>query len=218
MRTDEPWRWAVRGRTLAVTFSEPHRVLSWAPLGGGLRRATIIANHRVDKDDRAAADAAPRYLAQVLRRMNHDPARAVAMMTAADVERVGHVCAGGVAAWCTAGCSNALTIGDPTTLEHVRPGTINLVVALSQPLATSGLAEAMQLAVEARVAALREAGVRSTVSGEIATGTGTDCVAIAAPIARPTLRYCGKHTRVGEMIGRVVLDSCRIALAGRTDD
>jgi adenosylcobinamide amidohydrolase len=219
-----PWRWNVAEHTLAVRLPDAYRVLSWAPLGGGLRRARLLGNHQVLSSDRAATESPARYLSQVVRELkcgdrgdSIDPADAVMMMTGADIRRVQAACAHHgsiiVQAWCTAGCSNALRVGDPATVEHPAVGTINLIVVLSEPLSPAALAEASQLAVEARVAALFSAGVRSTVSDGFATGTGTDCVIVASPFARSGFRYCGKHTRLGELIGHAALQSCAAALA-----
>ena len=106
----------------------------------------------------------------------------------------------------TVGLSNALAVGDPATYAE-RFGTINLIVAFNQVLSPAALVEAVQIVTEAKVHALVAAGIRSTVSGALATGTGTDCVAVACPIAKEVYRYCGKHTKVGELIGRVVSDA-----------
>ena len=42
------WTATVRDRTLVVTFPTSYRVLSWAPLNGGLVEARTILNHQVD--------------------------------------------------------------------------------------------------------------------------------------------------------------------------
>jgi adenosylcobinamide kinase/adenosylcobinamide-phosphate guanylyltransferase len=206
----------VRERTLIVTLAKPYRVLSWAPLGGGMRRATIVGNHQVATNDRAATESPKRYLSQLIRLMKYDPAQSVMMMTGVDIRRVriARVVHRGtiVQAWCTAGCSNALRVGDPATVENRAPGTINIIVVVNEPMSSPALIEAMQLAVEARVATMLAAEIKSTVSGAGATGTGTDCIAIAAPISRRSLKYCGKHTRLGELIGRAVLEVCTAAL------
>jgi adenosylcobinamide amidohydrolase len=60
---------------------------------------------------------------------------------------------------------------------------------------------------EAKVAALFAAQIRSTVSPAFATGTGTDCVALACPMKNPAYRYCGKHTKLGELIGRATTNA-----------
>lgn len=229
--SSEPWRWSTHGRTLAVSLPAPWLVLGWAPLGGGFRLADLIVNHQIEADDRAATEAPRAHLISVVRALGRDPRRAVAMMTGAQVARAGRATLGRdglvVGAWCSAGCSNALRVGDRATvgvpratetdrdkLHTGKPGTINIIVALNQPLTRSAMAEALQIAVEARVAAIHEAGVTSVRSGAIATGTGTDCIAVAAPAshANPII-YCGKHTSPGELIGRAVMRSCAVAIA-----
>jgi adenosylcobinamide amidohydrolase len=160
---------------------------------------------------------------------------AVGMMTGAQVARLGHASLRrdglAVGAWCTAGCSNALRVGDRSTAgvaragdaqcpqaRRIRPGTINIIVTINQPLTRSAMAEALQIAVEARVAAVHDAGIKSIQSGGIATGTGTDCIVVAAPVADRSDRansivYCGKHTLPAELIGRAVMRSCATAIA-----
>jgi adenosylcobinamide amidohydrolase len=196
-------------------------VLSWAPLGGGIRVARLLANHQVELDDREAMRAPRAYLARVISAAGHDPRRAVALMTGAEVARAGHALAArdGVSAgaWCTAGFSNALRAGDRASVNSTRAGTVNLIVVVNRPLTGAAMVEAVQIAAEARVLAVLEAGIKSVRSGAPATGTGTDCIAIAAPL-RATLRgmraerYCGKHTLLGELIGRAVLDACARAI------
>lgn len=211
-----PWRWEIRERTLLVHFDSRFRTLGWAPLGGGFARARAVANHQVGKDDRAAVEAPRRHLSRALETLGIDPRDAVAMMTAAKVQRAAYASArrNGLAAgaWCTAGCTNALRVGDRATFLHAAPGTINLVVAVNEPMEDAAMAEAIQIATEARVLAVQGAGIASTRSGAPATGTGTDCIVIAAPPGN-SIRYCGKHTLVGELIGRAVITSCSRALA-----
>ncbi len=120
-----------------------------------------------------------------------------------------------VTAWCTAGCSNALRVGDPASVETTAPGTINLIVLINRALSGVAMVEAIQIATEARVAAVLAARVKSVLSGKPATGTGTDCIVVAALDNGPAHSYCGKHTRLGELIGRAAYRSCSLALARR---
>ncbi len=48
--------------------------------------------------------------------------------------------------------------------------------------------------------------------GGLATGTGSDCIAIAAPPGQAA--FAGLHTEIGEALGRVVYDA---VAAGATD-
>jgi adenosylcobinamide amidohydrolase len=216
-----PWRWRIAARTLWVVPDQACRVLSWAPLGGGIRIAHSLANHQVEIDDREAMRAPRAYLARIVRAAGHDPGRTVALMTGAKVARAGHasVARNGVVAgaWCTAGFSNALRVGDRATVLSSHAGTINIIVAVNRPLTGAAMVEAVEIATEARALAVLEAGIESVRSGAPATGTGTDCIAIAAPLRATARRvraerYCGKHTLLGELIGRAVLESCARAI------
>ena len=106
-------------------------------------------------------------------------------------------------------------MGDPASVETTAPGTINLIVLINQALGEAAMVEAIQIATEARVAAVLAARVKSVCSGKPATGTGTDCIVVAAPVEGPAHLYCGKHTRLGELIGRAAYRSCARALARR---
>jgi adenosylcobinamide amidohydrolase len=224
MRRQLPWRWHLSARTLVIELPARYRVLGWAPMGGGLRRASVILNHQIARDDRAAVESARAYLSRQARSLGFSPRYAVAMMTGANIARGGFATMRrrelAVSAWCSAGCSNALRVGDRATAFYEQPGTINITVAISQPVTVALLAEALQVAVEARVLAVQQASVMSVRSGLPATGTGTDCIVVAAPDAavnerRSPIDYCGKHTVPGELIGRAVLKSCTIALDRR---
>ncbi|MEW6299572.1 MAG: adenosylcobinamide amidohydrolase [Thermodesulfobacteriota bacterium] len=203
-----PWTAAVRERTLIVTFPALYRVLSWAPLGGGLREAKAVLNHQVRTDDYPAYEAAV-YLQALARRLDV-PLPAVGLMTGVQMGRLVRKVVRqdllSVECFATVGLSNALTVGDPATYEE-RPGTINLIVLVNQPLLDAALAEAVAITTEAKVRALYAARVKSTVSDALATGTGTDCVAVACPPGTPAYEYCGKHTRLGELLGQVVYDA-----------
>jgi adenosylcobinamide amidohydrolase len=71
--------------------------------------------------------------------------------------------------------------------------------------------EAMAIATEAKVRAMYEFGLRSVTTGQPATGTGTDCIAVASGHDRRYV-FCGKHTKWGELVGRASLESIRGAL------
>jgi adenosylcobinamide amidohydrolase len=135
------------------------------------------------------------------------------MMTGADVRKTGYAIASrgdwAVGAWCTAGCSNALRIGDPAT-AGMAAGTINLAVVINQHLSWAAMAEALAMATEARVAAIQEAGISSTRTKR--PGTGTDCIVVASSSRGRAQQYCGKHTLLGELIGKAALRSCTRAL------
>jgi adenosylcobinamide amidohydrolase len=106
----------------------------------------------------------------------------------------------------TVGLGNALRVGDPPG-PFARIGTINVLCRVEAPLAPEGLLEGLAIASEAKTAAVLEAGVASRRTGLPATGTGTDCVVIAAPQGTSPTPYAGKHTEVGAAIGAAVRDA-----------
>ncbi len=204
------WVTSVRENTLIVTFPERYHVLSWAPLGGGLVEAHTILNHQVSINEHSTPE--PRTHLSSLAERLAVPFPVVGLMTGVLMKRlvqrtVQHA-ATLIECFATVGLSNALAAGDLTTYEE-QLGTINLIVVLSQPLTLPAMIEAVQIVTEAKVSALVTAEIRSTVSNTLATGTGTDCVAIACPTAGAMYRYCGKHTKLGELIGQVVSNAVR---------
>ncbi len=204
------WTSTVRDRTLIVTFPEWYRVLSWAPLGGGAVEARTILNHQVDIHKYPTLEPEV-YLRNLARRLD-TPFPVVGLMTGVLMERlvrkVGQHAGLTIECFATVGLSNALAAGDPAVYEE-HLGTINLIVVVSQPLSPPAMIEAVQLVTEAKTAALMDAAIRSTVSNTVATGTGTDCIALACSGGTPAYRYCGKHTKLGELIGRGVSEAMR---------
>jgi len=199
-----PWSANVRDRTLVVTFPTLYRVLSWAPLGGGLVEARTIVNHQVNTKEYETLKPEV-FLRELAQQLQLDTP-IVGLMTGVLMERVVRrtIEHNGLAIECfaTVGLSNALAVGDPATYEE-HPGTINIIAIVSHSLSSGALVEAIQIVTEARVHALSTAGVKSTISKRLATGTGTDCIAIACPIGESVYHYCGKHTALGELLGRV---------------
>jgi len=200
-----PWIATVRERTLVIVLPEPYRVLSWAPLGGGLVAARTILNHQVRTDEYPAQEPAV-FLQALVQRLRLE-ATVVGLMTGVKMERlvrqVEQRDSLSIECFATVGLSNALAVGDPAT--HAESlGTINLIVVANRPLTIEAMVESVAIVTEAKVRALAVAGVKSTVSDALATGTGTDCVAIGCPLGEPAYRYCGKHTQLGELLGGVV--------------
>lgn len=202
------------GRWLVVELAEPHEMLSSAMVGGGRGRGRRVAWYEIHEGELGETVDAERLLSdRLLERAIGD---AVAMMTGrcldsyVDVERGGE--GGSARCVATAGLGNALRVGDPPTSFAV--GTINLLVVSSLPLGEAALVEVVALAAEARTAAILDAAVPSTVSGRAATGTGTDSIVVAAPVAANALAYAGKHTAIGAVIGAAVLEATRRAIDG----
>jgi adenosylcobinamide amidohydrolase len=197
------------GPWLIADLGAPHDVLSWAVVGGGRRAAEAVAWREVRNADLPPAVDPERFLAEGLAGIGLP--QAVGFLTSRALDAYVEVERGAEEAWArcvaTVGLGNALRAGDPPGLG-ARLGTINVLCQLSSPLTESALIEALAIAAEARTAAVLEAGVPSRRSGLPATGTGTDCIAVAAPSASGgPLRYAGKHTALGHLVGAAVYEA-----------
>jgi adenosylcobinamide amidohydrolase len=191
---------------LVVRFAAPHRVLSWAILNGGLRRSRGVVWREVAA---IAPDADPTAIACEALAAAGLP-DGVALLTARTLSTFDDVWRHDGPLWArcvaTVGLSNALAAGDPP--GPLRPvGTINLLCQVSQPLSDEALIEACALAAEARTAAVLEAAVPSRRTGRPATGTGTDCIVVAAPEGAAPDVYVGKHTALGALVGGAVREA-----------
>jgi adenosylcobinamide amidohydrolase len=192
---------------LILSFSSPARTLSWAVLNGGFCHARHVINHHVDGNDTLFCAQPGPWLERAALALNLQ-GKVVAMATAVEMRYTVHVSmenpGARVICFATVGCGNALSVGDAatvTTEQHVAAlHTINMILTVEPGLADEAMVEAIQIATEGRVRALSEKGIRSCQSGLPATGTGTDCVAVVS-LGNGVDLYCGKHTKLGELIG-----------------
>ena len=97
-------------------------------------------------------------------------------------------------------------------------GTINIIVLTSAILTDAAMVEALMIATEAKSAALQETGVLSPVSNKIATGTGTDAIAVVSGQGPELVAYCGKHVLFGEVLGRLVTDGVKASIKANLKD
>lgn len=200
---------------LIADFGIEHRVLSWSLNAPGVTRARRVAWLEVrDAELPRDLDAAT-WLTQRLG--GADLADAVAFMTSRNVER--HCLRSArvedemAACLATAGLSNAERVGRRQHAGHVA-GTINLLVLTGRPLSQGAMIEAVSVAAQARTLAVLEAGLKTLPDGLPATGTGTDCIAIACPEGHgEEARFAGLHTALGEAVGAAVLAALREAIA-----
>lgn len=188
---DRPW--------LIARLPAPMRVLSWAPFGGGWRVTDRVCWREVRNADLTPGFDAEAWLAAEM----PDPG-AVGLLTSRDIGTFDRAAAevDGVRAEAlvTLGLSNAEAVGRRLPWHSADYGTINILVATDAPLTQTAQLEALSIAVQARTAGVMDADLPLDTGR--ATGTGTDCLALACPAG--TGRYAGLHTAVGEAIGAAV--------------
>ena len=185
---------------LIADFAAPLRVLSWAPMRAGYATTTRVVWREVRNADLPEDFDVDPWFAQEMAR--HPGA--VGMITSRDIGTYtqARVTVDGVTAQCvaTVGLTNAEAVGSRRTFGPGDFGTINLCVATDARLTRTAQLEALSIAVQARTAAVLAAGIDLPTG--LATGTGTDCAALACLPGR--VRYAGLHTSVGEAVGACV--------------
>lgn len=183
-------------------------VLSWAPHRPGFVSASRILWREVRNADLPPGLDATDWLAEELRA--RQAGDAVCFLTSRDLGpfvqrrcRVGIVSVNVVA---TVGLSNAERVGARVDRSGQTWGTINVAVRVLPGLTRPAMIEALTIAAQARTAAVMDSQL--TLPTGQATGTGTDCIALACP--EGPVHYAGLHTETGEAIGRAVYEAVRM--------
>lgn len=208
-----------------ASFEQSRPVLSSAILNGGFCEAEHFLNMRVDKDGKQDLEEP----ALTLQRLSDElgcKGLTVGMMTAASMNslRIEREKVDGeyLAVLVTTGLQNARRAGDVAEYRSLESlprerGTINLAVITSARLAQEAMVEMVAVATEAKAAVLHELEVISPVSGLLATGTGTDAIAIFGGYGEHPVRFAGKHTILGERLGHMVMAVIRRSVAYKTE-
>jgi len=202
---EKPYLLRTAPRWLIAEFARPWNVLSWTLVNGGFQRTAGVSWLFLQPNEIASVDSPKDWMMARMREagLAHTAAFLTSRREHAWVESA--AAEPGAACWTvvTLGLSNALRAGDPTgALVHA--GTINLLVCCSHGLTAEAALELLALASEAKAAAMLDANVPSRRSGAPATGTGTDCIAIAWPGEGDRAPFAGKHTAIGAAAGRAV--------------
>lgn len=210
------------GRWNRLAFARDLPVLSSAPVGGGDVRARCVVNLCVDGPGAHTACEGPEATVAELAAVHGWPGRVVGFMTGVAAARLGVVPPGACgmtwAALATAGVSNAHRATDlasprdePAGAGVRRPGTINVIAVTRQGLTPAARAEALTLVAEAKASVLADLAITAAASEQIATGTGTDAVAIVAGDGEDT-PFTGYHTASGRQLVAAVREAIRGSL------
>jgi len=200
----EPW--------LVMDLGPPHQVAGWPIVGPAWGMASRIVWLQVKDADLPPGIEPEAYFGS---RAKADGVTVeIGLMTAAEISL--HACerAGLVTAVVTAGLTNGESV-EPATLarpaEAWRAGTVNTVLHSAVPLTQGALFEAISIAAEARTAAILDLGL-TLADGRKLSGTGTDCIVVAAPSGPNAEKHCGLHTEIGRRIGETVYRATRRAI------
>ena len=224
------------GRFLVAELVTPHRVLSTSSCGGGQsEQVRFLVNHQSceaaghnERTDWISSIGSTAYHEQVCAELHLSVGEVALMSTAANMSYAVHRSMEfedvTVDAIVTAGVhGNAARAGDPAQWketeegwQRVSPheGTINTILLFNCPLTPAAQARAVVTMTEAKTAALLELAVPSRYSPMLATGTGTDQFCVASPLdeTRKAKDSTSPHVKLGEILGRAVLDAMKEAL------
>lgn len=193
---------------LTADLGRMRRILSFAPHRPGFQYARHVLIRQVrDADLGPDFDAASWFSAQMTQ-AGH--ARDVGMMTSRALRHYRLAVRGPVTCLATVGLGNTERVGQRRAHPGPGYGTINIILLVEQGLTEAAMIEALTITAEARTLAVIEAGV--LLPAGPATGTGTDCIALACDAGETA--FAGLHTPLGEAIGATVHQA---VLAGALD-
>lgn len=220
-------------KSIVAFFKGKRKVLSTSVYNGGYHEDyEAVYNH----DSKVGAGMACEMLAPtytehmtiISNRLGLNPSKVSGMGTAADME---NVCIESLAwenltvtAIVTGGIEiNGGRVGDPATWfkpmeKPNRPGTINIMLFIDADLPAGTVARALVTCTEAKTAAIQELQEGSKYSTGIATGSGTDTTIVVANADSDLyLEGAGKHSKLGELIGKVVTKAVKGALSKQSN-
>lgn len=201
---------------LEMDLGHRHQVAGWPIIGPSWGSAATIAWLQV-KDADLSADVTPETYFQERARADKVEAE-IGLMTAADVSLFACERASNAAMEVTAVVTAGLTNGESVQPSAANPpserwhaGTVNIALHTSVPLTQAAMFEALSIVAQARTAAIMDLGI-SLIDGRKLTGTGTDCIVVAAPSGPHALKHCGLHTALGRLIGETTYSAARRAI------
>lgn len=216
-------------KSIVVYFNGKRKILSTSLYNGGYHD-DYIGVYNYDAKQGAGmpcemlADTYVEHMQLISERLALDPYKVSGMGTAASMENaviesmsfkeltVTAIVTGGIE-------TNGGRVGDPADYykpvpKSVKYGTINIILMLDCDLSEGVMARALVTCTEAKTAAIQELLEGSKYSNGIATGSGTDQTIIVVNSESDLyLDGAGKHSKLGELIGRVVKAAVKKALA-----
>ena len=216
-------------KSIVICFQGKRKVLSTSLYNGGYHE-DFTAVYNYDAKQGAGmpcemlADNYVDHMQLISQRLALAPEKVSGMSTAASMENVAvetlkykeltvtAIVTGGIE-------TNGGRVGDPA--DYYRPqekpvkyGTINIMLVLDCDLAPGTIARALVTCTEAKTAAIQELLEGSKYSQGLATGSGTDqTIIVCNAESELYLDGAGKHSKLGELIGKAVIAAVKKALA-----
>ena len=219
--------------SIVVHLPRGRSVLSTSWLNGGYRTdMECVFNHSISfhgDEGELRGGSAESHMSFVASELGFDPSRSTGLMTSANMVNAALVTRSfrgvEVTAVVTGGIDvNGGRAGDPASYfqedgkTQMIGGTINIILLIGADLPEYALTRAVITASEAKAVALQELMAQSRYSSGIATGSGTDMIALVSNNTSPfKLTDTGKHSKLGELIGRCVIEATQQALSRQSE-
>ncbi len=190
--------------------AQPVRCIASTVLGGGLGERSWITNATVTLGYREVDPAA--HAARIATDRGLDPSTGCGLLTGVDVTSFVAAADEGAEVVATVGLG-AVTwaAAPPGQHQQWRPGTVNVVAWVSEPLADAALVNLVATIAEAKAQAFAAAGVP-------ATGTPSDAVVVCCPSMPPPdddgHRYGGPRSWWGARVARAAHRAIAEGIAG----
>ena len=216
-------------KSIVVFFKGARKVLSTSVFNGGYHENyKAVFNHDGKVGSgmpcEMLADTYTEHMRILAKRIGLEPELVTGMGTAADMENVAiesltykeltvtAIVTGGIE-------TNGGRVGDPA--DYYKPaekpdklGTINIILILDADMPPGTLARALVTCTEAKTAAIQELLAGSNYSTGLATGSGTDqTIIVANSDSELYFEGAGKHSKMGELIGKTVTKAVKAALS-----
>ena len=210
-------------KSIVIYFQGARKVLSTSLYNGGYHDDYTAVYNYDGMPCEMLADTYVEHMRLVSKRLALDPDKVSGMGTAASMENavvetlsfkeltVTAIVTGGIE-------TNGGRAGDPADYYKPMPkpkyGTINIMLLLDCDMPAGTMARALVTCTEAKTAAIQELLEGSKYSNGIATGSGTDqTIIIANSESDLYMEGAGKHSKLGELIGKTVKNAVKKALA-----
>lgn len=208
-----PFRLELRHPLLIVSFEAEQRILGWSLTKPGFATARDVVWLEVrDADLGPHVDPLDFVRTKLSAQGLND---AAAFMTAREIARhhiaQSRIGSAMVACVTTVGLTNGEKVGERLGSHDCVAGTINTLVHVSHALSPGAFVEAISIATQARTAAIMD--TNKLRDGPAITGTGTDCIIVAAPEIGAPATCAGLHTELGEALGAAVYDATHAGAA-----
>jgi adenosylcobinamide amidohydrolase len=195
----------VRDNVLAVIRDNALMTVSSAVFNGGFKQAKAVLNVGVPEgyNDRSLHLDPLELITSSAAKLGLTKDY-LAMLTAANIKNYSLVSKQmadfSVSVAVTAGCSHGESSGEEMNVQEIT-GTINIIVLIDANPTESCMVASLITATEAKSATLRDFDVRSLYTGDSATGSITDSVAVASTCQGKRIGYGGPASRLGKVVG-----------------